>query len=36
MFQNSTLFGTIYFLVKTAQKVRGSGKILRILCPIWG
>ena len=23
MFQNSTLFGTIYFLVKTAPKVRG-------------
>ena len=26
MFQNSTLFGTIYFLVKTAPKVRGWGK----------
>jgi hypothetical protein len=26
MFKNSSLFGTIYFLVKTAPKVRVSGK----------
>jgi hypothetical protein len=32
MFQNSTLFGTIYFLVKTAPKVRGFDKDIGKQC----
>jgi hypothetical protein len=32
MLQISTLFGTIYFLVKTAPKVRGSGKDFSEFC----
>ncbi|WP_368030749.1 hypothetical protein [Arcobacter sp. s6] len=35
MFNNSTLFGTDYFSVKTVPKVRGSGKDFSEFCVLF-